>query len=269
MLETFASVGVTDFDITHTNIDGEKRGFRPRQTLQQVRTSMPHLVTFAAQRKNNVIVRPHSSIAQLVQLDDLDASAVERITPVAFLVLATSPGNHQAWVAIAPPAVADLPRRLKRGTGADLTASGATRVAGTANFKRKYEPEFPIVAILDATPGRTVNAEQLEQLGLVVPPDPGRPAPASLPSRATSRAWPSYERCLESAPRARDGDRADVSRADFAWCLLAIDWGHDPHVTAARLMQKSSKARENGEAYARLTAERAAAVVMRRGGPAR
>ena len=30
MLDTFASVGATHFDLTHTDIDGEKRGFRPQ-----------------------------------------------------------------------------------------------------------------------------------------------------------------------------------------------------------------------------------------------
>jgi hypothetical protein len=46
MLDTFASVGVQYFDLTHTNIEGEKRGFRPKQTLEQIRRSIPYLVVF-------------------------------------------------------------------------------------------------------------------------------------------------------------------------------------------------------------------------------
>jgi hypothetical protein len=56
--------------------------------------------------------------------------------------------------------------RLRKGTGADKSASGATRVAGTVNHKRKYEPEFPTVRIEEAHPGRTVTKAQLEGRGL-------------------------------------------------------------------------------------------------------
>ena len=43
MLDTFASVGATHFDLTHINIDGEKRGFRPHQTLAQLKNSLPRI----------------------------------------------------------------------------------------------------------------------------------------------------------------------------------------------------------------------------------
>lgn len=48
MLDTFASVGATHFDLTHLNVDGEKRGFRPQQTLAQLKNSLPRL--FQGQR---------------------------------------------------------------------------------------------------------------------------------------------------------------------------------------------------------------------------
>ncbi|MGH7171544.1 MAG: hypothetical protein ACRELG_14810 [Gemmataceae bacterium] len=56
------------------------------------------------------------------------------------------------------------------------------------------------------------------------------------------------------------------SRADFTFCLLAIDWGWTIQETAARLLQESGKAQENGEAYALRTARNAAAAIERRGG---
>ena len=101
MLDLFASVGVQFFDITHTNIDEQKRGFRRKRSLEETRTSMPYLVDSASRRQNNVIVRPYRPpAALLVQLDDLNAASIERLRPAAFLILNTSPGNFQAWVAV-------------------------------------------------------------------------------------------------------------------------------------------------------------------------
>jgi hypothetical protein len=84
--------------------------------------------------------------------------------------------------------------------------------------------------------------------------------------RPAARGWPSYQRCLENAPPVRGGSRPDISRADYTFCLLAIDWGWSLEETAARLMQESSKAQENGEAYVLRTARSAAAAIERRGG---
>jgi hypothetical protein len=135
-------------------------------------------------------------------------------------------------------------------------------VAGTANFKRKYEPAFPIVEITEAQPGRKVTAAELEALGLVAKPEPVK----LTRQRETGRAgkWPSYQYCLDHAPKAHGGDHADTSRADFTWCMTALDWGFSIEAVASRLMEESAKARENGQPYALLTATNAAAAVMRR-----
>jgi RepB DNA-primase from phage plasmid len=67
--------------------------------------------------------------------------------------LETSPGNYQAWVAIpAGQSNQDFARRLRKGTGADETASGATRVAGSLNFQEKYAPDLPAVQITHSAP---------------------------------------------------------------------------------------------------------------------
>jgi hypothetical protein len=277
MLDVFASVGATHFDLTHLDIDGEKRGFRPQQTIGQLKNSLPKLFPGATQRQNNIIVRPHSDKALIVQLDDLDESGLKRVGEAAFLTLQTSPGNHQAWIAVsdmaAPQDAKDFSRRLRKGAGADATASGATRIAGTTNYKRKYGPDFPTVAILNTAPGRVVSAAQLEALGLVAEPEPVKPATVT-PLRVSrrhenavrARRWPDYQRCLEGAPesKSRPGKRRE-SLADFTWCMTALDWGHSIEETANHLMQVSSKARENGERYASLTAGNAAAVVARKG----
>ena len=264
MLDLFAGLGVHTFDLTRTDTDGYKRGFRPAQSIEALRRGMPSLLRSAIQCQHNLIVRPKGATAALVQLDDLGGTMLERVRSAAFLILTTSAGNHQAWVAVRECGP-DLARRLRQASGADPSASGATRVAGSVNFKRQYAPDFPTVQILEATPHRTVTRGELEALGLVAAPDP---VPVIRPGRGSSdrraKAWPSYERCLQNAPPAHHSDRPDVSRADFTFCLLAIDWGWSMAETGERLLEKSSKARENGEGYARLTAQRAAAAVDRR-----
>jgi hypothetical protein len=276
MIDTFASVGATHFDLTHTDIDGEKRGYRPQQSITQIKNSLPKLFPGAAARKNNIIIRPSSDKVHFVQLDDLDTSGLSRVREAAFMTLETSPGNHQAWIAVAglptPQEAKDFARRLRKGTNADLTASGATRVAGTSNFKRKYEPDFPTIRMVDAVPGRTMTPNQLETLGLVAPPEPvviqaTAPARVSRRSDAAIRArkWPDYERCLLGAPPNHGDTGPDTSRADFTWCMTALDWGFDNAETTAKLMEVSAKAKENGLRYAALTTQNAAAAVERKG----
>lgn len=277
MLEAFESVGVRFLAITHTDIDQQRRGFRPKESIEEARRSMPFLVPSSRKRRNNVILRPHRPLsALLIQLDDLNEAALDRVKPVAFLILQTSPGNFQAWLAVESPENApgrlqdaDLVRRVRKAAGADPTASGAARTAGTANYKRKYEPDFPIVRITSTQPGLIVTRDALERLGLVAAPETPPVLRASAPARRSRRtrgAWPSYARCLAQAPIAHGQDRPDVSRADFTWCLTAIDWGFSVEATAARLMEESPKARESGERYAMLTATNAAAAIERRCG---
>ena len=238
--------------------------------VAQLKNSLPKLFPGATQRQNNIIVRPHSAKAHLVQLDDLDDAALSRVGDAAFLTLQTSPDNHQAWIAVSGldnvADAKDYARRLRKGAGADPTASGATRVAGTTNYKRKYGPDFPTVTILQALPGRIMTPEQLEALALIALPEPVK-APAVLPLRVSphrgERKWPDYQRCVEGAPPNHGKTGPDISRADFVWCMTALTWGHSIEETAAQLMKESSKARENGERYALMTAQNAAAAVER------
>ena len=163
---------------------------------------------------------------------------------------------------------ADFARRLRKGTGADPSASGATRISGSLNFKTKYAPAFPMVEITHAIAGKITTAEELASAGLVVPTEeaprrvPNRVSPAHRAGKA--RRWPSYALCVQKAPPVHQGERPDISRADFTWCMMAIDWGHSPEDTAARLMDVSVKAQENGEGYATTTAANAAAAIARR-----
>ena len=185
------------------------------------------------------------------------------------MTLETSPGNFQAWIAI--PASdkddEDFSRRLRKGAGADPSASGATRIAGSYNFKPKHAPDFPQVQIAASSPGQIATREQLEAAGLVADSRRKRP-PGPAPVRAQAQhsrgpAWPSYQKCLDGAPLNHEQTGPDTSKADFMFCLLAQDWGHGQDATAARLMEESTKAQQNGEKYARLTAEKAAQAVNR------
>src|SRR5262249_43954259 len=145
---------------------------------------------------------PRSTSATLIQLDDLGEDAAARLQPVSFLVLRTSPGSYQAWVAVADGA-ADFARRLRQGAGADLTASGATRISGSLNFKERYAPTFPRVETVQASAGKVVTRAELEALGVVSPAEQATPAQASASRhRPASRGWPSYQRCVENAPPA-------------------------------------------------------------------
>ena len=88
-----------------------------------------------------MIVRPHGPAVTFIQLDDLKAENLARLAPAVFLILETSPGNFQAWVAMRGRGGQGLCAPVRKGTGADPTASGATRVAGSLNFKDKYAPD--------------------------------------------------------------------------------------------------------------------------------
>lgn len=265
MIDIFASVGARRFDVTFLDIEGKKRGFRPLQSTWQVKHSLPLLLPGLPERQNSLVVRPHSETSMLIQLDDLKAGTLAPLHGVAFLTLRTSPGNYQAWVAVAGLTdPKDFARRLRKGAQADISASGATRVAGTLNYKRKYEPGFPVVVLEEAHPGRIVTPAQVQQLGLLAPESAAPAAPLRVLWPEFDRQWPDYQRCLAGAPRNHADSGPDVSRADFYWSMVAAARGFGIDAIAEHLMQVSAKARENGELYARLTATNATAVALRK-----
>ncbi|MGA7238858.1 MAG: DNA-primase RepB domain-containing protein [Bryobacteraceae bacterium] len=292
MLDLCEGVGTDRYYVTKTDLLENKTRAWPT-TAERLHQTLPAVLRAAAVRKpcrlaegqiimagENVIIRPMSRTSEFIQLDDLSAGALERVQPMAFLTLATSPGNHQVWIAVTDLSqtpkdqVKDFVRRVKKGVG-DKSASGAVRLAGTENFKAKYYPDFPRVAIVEGVPGRIVTTEQLESLGLVAAPDPVAAAPAKesrtdsfrLSRRGRPETWPSYQRCLDRAPLARHHKGPDRSTADFVWCMTAIDWNFSVEATADRLMEESTRARERGKDYALVTARNAAtAVEKKRGG---
>jgi hypothetical protein len=260
MLSAFASVGASAFDVTLTDIEGKnvKKKFRARRSVEELRRFIGRILEDAERHRHNVIIRPRSATVTLVQLDDLDVEKVERIAPDAFLVISTSPGNHQVWIAV-KDATPDFSQRLRKVVEADPSASGATRIAGSLNFKKDYEPAFPRVGITYMKAGNVTTMASLEEAGFVAAPDQPQPPRGAGPH--SGEAWPDYQRCVLGAPPIHQGNRPDISRADFTWCRTAIQWGWTVEATASRLMELSSKARENGKRYALRTATRAAESV--------
>jgi hypothetical protein len=266
MLNCFASVGASHFDVTLTTRSGEKCGFRRSMPLAELTCALPGMLDSATSRERNVIVRPHGPGITFLQLDDLAADRLLALAPAVFLTLETSPGNFQAWLALKGGEDKEFARRVRRGTGADATASGATRVAGSLNFKDKYAPAFPRVKIHAAQPGRITDPAELERVGLVAPPEEFAPlhVPPARSIPGSNRKWPSYAIALDGAPLNSEETGPDVSRADFVWCMTAITWGFGTEETADRLMQESAKAQLQGKGYAELTTRNAALAVERR-----
>jgi len=282
MLAAFAAVGARAFNKTILDIHGtEVKGlYRGNRGLDEIRRTIGRDLQDAERNQHSVVIRPLFKTPLLIQLDDLDRATVEKIKPLAFMVIRTSArkdgsGNYQAWVAVkdAPAdkeAAKEFVRRVKKASAADGEASGSTRIAGSLNFKTAYAPNFPRVEITHTNAGHMTSMAALEQAGFVAAreqPRPPRPALAPrtrryVPKPLDWRRWPSWEMCLNGAPKGTSGN-PKRSLADFTWCRTAIEWGWTKEATASHLMEVSTKAKENGRAYAELTAERAAQSVER------
>jgi len=283
MLSAFASVGARAFNKTILDIRGEevKGLYRGNRSLEELRRTIASDLHNAQRNQHSVVIRPLFKTPLLIQLDDLDRATVQKIAPLAFMVIRTSAGkdgsgNYQAWVAVndAPAdreAAKQFVRRVKKASDADGEASGSTRIAGSLNFKTAYAPEFPRVEITHANAGHMTTIAALEQAGFVAPQESPRPPLPARGERRTGRYpskpqgwrnWPSYEMCLNGAPKGTSGN-PKRSLADFTWCRTAIEWGWSKEATASHLMEVSAKAKENGRAYAELTAERAEQSVER------
>jgi hypothetical protein len=299
MIEAFGSVGATSVDITWTNAAGDPR--RPRTlkralqslggklpepknpdwlnsvhiegiSLADLARTLPAMLGTANAEQLNFIVRPYGDGVTLMQLDDLSREKLARVAPAMFLGIETSPGNFQAWLALAGSEDKEFTRRVKRGAEADMGASGATRIAGSLNLKQKYAPNYPRVAIRVVQTGHMTNAAELKQLGLVAPPEEFAPLPTS-PARFEKRSGhtlPSYEVAVGFAPMNRAGTDKDYSAADIGWCITAIRRGFGVGETTAMLLEVSEHARHpsNGKRYAERTARKAAAYVIQRSRPA-
>ena len=279
-VDLFASVGATKFIVTTTNINDEliwppsylksigKHRARKEDahfTPRALHHAVPHMLQLAATRRKytlpdrriveageNLMIRPMSDEISFVQLDDLKITQLEKVLPAAFLIHRTSPGNHQAWIAVADYHGEDriLYNRVLKALGAgDHGATGCTRLAGSENWKPEYLPEPPMISIVEGVPGRVMTTERLTEMGLLAEPRPEAPRDYQprtnySVSSSGSRPFPSYEMALEGAPRNSSGTGPDRSKADYWWCYLAAQRGFSVNEIAAELEHRSSKAQE-------------------------
>jgi len=264
MLDVFQALGVQCFSLTFTDETGRKVAFKRNRSIESLRSQLARLLFNSCEKQLNVIVRPIAPrTLSLIQLDDLSASQLDRVHRFSFLVLETSPENFQAWVAVTD-ASPETARRVKKAAGADLNASGATRLAGSYNFKSKYAPNYPRVRLNSIAPQHAVTVAGLNRAGLIAPEEH---MPSAARHAQTHRrghrllVWPSYARCLADAPGAKNHEGNDRSAADFNFCLISIDRGWSVEATANQLMAESEKAKSTGYSYALFTAKRAASVV--------
>ena len=199
------------------------------------------------------------------------------------MTVCTSPGNYQVWLAVLDgpqesdrEAARQFRTRVRRGAGADQSATGAVRIAGSLNFKAKYAPAFPMIEIVRFEPGKTVMTAALEEAGLLAAhKEPASQPPASVPHPTPRQRtdasgpwhWPDYQQSLRGAPL-KDNSTPDRSLADFMWCKWAIQRGHGIEETAEKLAEVSATAQERirmkgDQGYSLLTARNAAAAVER------
>jgi len=214
--------------------------------LQQVYSAdsaiLPGLVESCERERLNLIVRPRISGGdrRLVQLDDLDQTAVDRVRDLAFRVVKTSPGNYQAWVCVME-ADEDLERRIKQGVGADPGANGATRIAGTLNVKEQYRNRgYPRIRLIADIAGRAASVEEITEL---LAPDGTPPCvPPSSRARTDSQLpMPDYQDFICRAHTTAAGE-IDRSAVDFAWAATAIRRGHSVDEVITELERVSLKA---------------------------
>src|SRR4029450_2869501 len=99
--EGYTILGVRSINLTITNEQGTKVGFKRYKSLDSFRAALPALLLNSRNRQLNVIVGPvQLRSLSFIQLDDLSSSQVDRVRAMSFLVLETSPGNFQAWLAL-------------------------------------------------------------------------------------------------------------------------------------------------------------------------
>src|SRR5271155_5288914 len=87
MLDAFASVGATHFDVTWTNRAGEKEWFCRSVSLADLTRTLSAMLDSAPSKQRNVIVRPPRPAVTFVQLDDLAPTNLVRLAPAVFLSL--------------------------------------------------------------------------------------------------------------------------------------------------------------------------------------
>jgi len=268
-VEAMRSVGADRFKVVYLGcvpVGGQAECVGSEEIKPDVLLSkVGELVERSEKRGQSVTLRAWGGA--LIQVDDCSREVVERLRPFAFLVIETSPGSYQVWLALAPD-IGDASRKAIRdrllrkfkdnGEEANGGAYNSLRLPGCLNAKEKYRQvfgSFPRVALIYVALGRICSSLELEQAGLLAAPIE-RPKPPIIPSTAKlpTGAMPDYNNYLSDA----GGDR---SRADIRWAMASLGAGFPHYAVVSQLEAMSGKAQGRRDDYARKTVENAAAFV--------
>ena len=248
----FESVGADTFEVTMRDEQTGEATEHKTWDAQSFKANLERYSKRNADKAESFIVRPRG--AEFIQLDDLSASEVNRISPVAFLIAETSTENYQAWLAL-PEGTKEETRqsvrsRLMNRVGGDKGASGAMRLPGSTN--RKPGRNNFRVRLHSVQLGRTVAADELEESGLLAPERPNR-VPLRVPtsSHNSRREFPYWDRCLES----KDGDRSRADASFIKLCLLRGFSREEAIAELERVSPRAQKERRRGRRYVNRTAD--------------
>jgi hypothetical protein len=245
----------------------ESATFTDRVTLAQLQERLPsYLERNCLSNVESMTVRIRfRNDFRYLQIDDCTPEIMRTLAPFGFLQIETSPGNGQAWLALADELkeeqFEELKYRIFNGpvgkAGGNGGAHGSVRWPGSLNRKpkRRYpDGESPRVQLLCAALGRKVTIAELDAAGLLAPP---RPKPSEREVREiksripASGDWPDMNYYLSVK-----GNRSD---AEMAWCIRALHMGHPRASVEAELSRIGEKARVRRQGnYVSETVEKAA-----------
>jgi hypothetical protein len=268
-LDAFTSVGAEDVVavvVDDTLPYGENKVSDEHLSVREFRRSLPYYLEHNLDNPtHSLCVRPRGP-RRLIQVDDCSWEVVRLLLPFAFLVVMTSPGNYQVWIALADVIPDDeefkaQKRRLykklnpkKDPKGANGGAHGSIRLPGTLNRKpaRRYaDGESPRVQLLSVQPGRKVSIAELDAAGLLAPPPKGMTPEEvrELKAKLPSGGWPDINDYL-----GRAGDR---SGPECSWAMASFKRGFPRYAIIAKLKDIGPKASTRDDDYAEQTVDAA------------
>jgi hypothetical protein len=270
----FASAGATSFEVTLLD-ETRPKGSPPAlfEVVDEI-SLRKHLARYLERnetRPESLIIRPRCE-RRIVHVDDCTAGVMRQLSSFSFLQHWTSPGNGQAFIALAGELSDDAFDTVRKrffaalkGTGANRGSSGSTRWPGSLNKKPERchsDGTSPRVRLLMSAPGRLVPVADLERAGLLAPPPPARiiAKDSSYSNSKLPDGWPDYDGFLHRAPRT-DTDQPDRSNADVCWSIVAARNGWPRHSVIAELSKLSPKAQERDDTYAERTVDAALRIL--------
>jgi len=280
VVEVFQSIGATRFKvvfISRVTLDG-KYGLTDSydETLASLSKKLPAYLRRSDQRLESLCLRPRDGM--IVQVDDCDSEVAEKLRPFAFLVIETSPGNFQVWLAL-PLDFTDaarqelrerLLRRLNPKKDRKLPNGGAfnsLRLPGSINAKQKYVEKygsFPRVRLIHAALGRIVAPLELENAGLLAPVEKSQPVKAANHPAASKLPsyWPDFDEYLQRHWK-EDENRPDRSSGEEAWVCACARVGWPRHLIIEQLSRLSLKQKGRRDNYIECTVDNGIAWVAR------